>query len=216
VSESNLDEITAANIAFYDRDAVRRDAKQCPEWKHRLRLEVVKLSTEFESPRLLDIGCGVGSDLAFFADQGISASGIDISSTSVAIAKSRGLEVQQMDLHQIALPAGSFDILYSMNGLVHVPAEYLDSVLRDVSRLLVEGGMFCSGSYGGREFQKFVSMESGLRGESLSGGEPNTRFFASYSFATYRDRLAKFFSILHSELISFQNQEFHWFVCRKV
>lgn len=212
--DARLAGIQAASVAFYDADAARRERKPVPGWKNALRLEVLEAARSFRRPRLLDLGSGVGRDLEFFSTNGVDAIGVDISPVSVAIARERGLNAEVMDLHHVSLPSNSFEVLYSMNGLVHIPGETLHDVLKSLSSLLVADGWFFTGAYGGSSYQKYVTMRPGLGGEVEGAPGEGDRFFASYAFEDYCARLSAVFDVVESKCLKFPRQEFHWFKCR--
>jgi SAM-dependent methyltransferase len=58
-----------------------------------------------------------------------------------------------MDVSDLRFPPGSFDAVYAMNCLVHVPRADLPAVLLGIWRVLTEGGLFYLGVYGGRDFE---------------------------------------------------------------
>jgi SAM-dependent methyltransferase len=60
-----------------------------------------------------------------------------------------GLDARVMDFSQLDFPAESFDAVYAMNCLLHVPNAELPAVLRSVARVIVPGGLFFLGVYGG-------------------------------------------------------------------
>ena len=72
----------------------------------------------YRGQRVLDVGCGVGNDLARFAEGGAEVVGIDLAETSIDLARrnfrQRGLagEFQVMDGEQMDFPDDSFDLVY--------------------------------------------------------------------------------------------------------
>jgi SAM-dependent methyltransferase len=56
-----------------------------------------------------------------------------------------------MDFLHLNFPAGSFDAVFAMNCLLHVPNRDLPLVLAAVRAVLCPGGLFFVGVYGGSE-----------------------------------------------------------------
>ena len=68
--------------------------------------------------RLLDIGCGTGSDTVWLAQQGFTVTGTDLSEIAVAQAKENAVnarvicEFHVLDFQSEPVPGGPFDSLY--------------------------------------------------------------------------------------------------------
>jgi 2-polyprenyl-3-methyl-5-hydroxy-6-metoxy-1,4-benzoquinol methylase len=81
---------------------------------------------EFTGRRnVLDIGCGRGEFLELARDAGIIASGIDLSSESVALCRSKGLAALEADLftHLASLPDASLDGIFCAQVVEHLPPD---------------------------------------------------------------------------------------------
>jgi SAM-dependent methyltransferase len=90
--------------------------------------------------RLLEVGCAYGLLLQAAKARGWSATGIELSSDAVGHARSLGLDVHAGALGDVALPEGSFDLVYMGDVLEHVP-DCRDTAAR-VAALLAPGGHF--------------------------------------------------------------------------
>ncbi|HEX8184617.1 MAG TPA: class I SAM-dependent methyltransferase, partial [Blastocatellia bacterium] len=81
----------------------------------------------FSGKRVLEIGCGTGTDLLQFARGGAYVTGIDLTPRSIEIARRRfevyGLkgEFAIGDAENLAFPDESFDAVYSFGVLHHTP-----------------------------------------------------------------------------------------------
>jgi SAM-dependent methyltransferase len=67
----------------------------------------------------------------------------------VALCESKGLAARVMDLADLDFPPDTFDAVYAVNCLLHVPDRELPGVLRGVRAVLRPGGLFYLGVYGG-------------------------------------------------------------------
>ena len=88
--------------------------------------------------RVLEIGCGIGSDAEEFAKHGAEYVGIDLSDQSIALSKQRfetlGLEgefhnVDATDAQALA-KLGKFDLVYSYGVIHHFPG--IDKIIDNV------------------------------------------------------------------------------------
>jgi len=98
---------------------------------------------------MLEIGAGTGQDSVFFAGTGLDVVATDISPAMVARCRDKGIDARVMDFSQLDFPAESFDAVYAMNCLLHVPNAELPAVLASIARVLRPGGLFFLGVYGG-------------------------------------------------------------------
>lgn len=98
----------------------------------------------FTGKALLEVGCGIGLDLARFARGGAVVTGIDLSPRAAALARAhlaqQGLQgrVLEMDAEAMAFPDASFDIVYA-----HGAVQYMEHPLRavqEIRRVLRPGG----------------------------------------------------------------------------
>jgi ubiquinone/menaquinone biosynthesis C-methylase UbiE len=99
---------------------------------------------QFRGARLLEIGCGMGTDLLQFARGGARCVGIDLTPRSVEITRHRfalyGADGAFMiaDGEQLPFASDSFDVVYS-NGVLHHTPDTAGAI-REVHRVLRPGG----------------------------------------------------------------------------
>jgi SAM-dependent methyltransferase len=99
---------------------------------------------KFPSARLLEIGCGMGTDLLQFARGGARCVGIDLTPRSVEITRHRfalyGAPGTFMisDGEQLPFASETFDVVYS-NGVLHHTPDTAGAI-REVHRVLRPGG----------------------------------------------------------------------------
>jgi SAM-dependent methyltransferase len=99
----------------------------------------------FRGARLLEVGCGMGTDLLQFARGGARCTGVDLTPRSVEITRHRfklyGAEGNFMisDGERLPFRSESFDVVYS-NGVLHHTPDTAGSI-REVHRVLRPGGI---------------------------------------------------------------------------
>lgn len=102
-----------------------------------------KLSTNLRrNDRILDLGCGSGRDLRYFAQRGFRVIGIDYSPRLVELA--RGYSKQPVvlgDFASLPFEDNSFDAVWSIGSLLHVPRSSISSVLSEVRRVLKDNAV---------------------------------------------------------------------------
>jgi SAM-dependent methyltransferase len=96
--------------------------------------------------RLLDLGCGTGEDALYFAQQGISVHGVDVSPAMIEIAGRRteqeeGISLQTLSLERLARVAGGpYDGAFSSFGPINCVRD-LPTLARDLGELIRPGGI---------------------------------------------------------------------------
>lgn len=97
--------------------------------------------------KVLEVGCGAGSDLIRFAKTGADVIGIDLSSKSVALAKTRlqvykcDGEVLEADAENIPYKNNIFDRVWSFGVLHHTPNP--ERAINEIYRVTKFGGEIC-------------------------------------------------------------------------
>jgi ubiquinone/menaquinone biosynthesis C-methylase UbiE len=123
---------------FFDEVERYRYQEYAP-WMPRL-MEFEK----FRGKRLLEVGCGMGTDLLQFARGGARCTGIDLTPRSVEITRHRfklyGADGSFMisDGEHLPFRTESFDVVYS-NGVLHHTPDTAGAI-REVHRVLRPGG----------------------------------------------------------------------------
>src|SRR3984957_19075271 len=143
------DEVLGPLRAAYDGGEQWRDGISKEHWK----LAERRAFRDRLAPgaRLLEIGAGTGQDSSYFKQEGFGVVAADLSAAMVERCRAKGIEAHVMDFLRLDFPAGSFDAVYAMNCLLHVPNHDLPAVLAVVRAILRPGGLFFFGGYGGTE-----------------------------------------------------------------
>ncbi|GAB2626347.1 hypothetical protein Aab01nite_65920 [Paractinoplanes abujensis] len=151
-------EVVARNRASYgETEAARRDAHPKSAWKVDERAAFLDRLRAAGARTLLEIGSGTGQDSVFFQQEGLDVTAIDVSPAMVEKTTAKGIKALVRDLMALDLPAESFDAAYSLNTLLHVPNSDLDAALRAIRAVLVPGGLFYLGVFGGDQEEGVAS-----------------------------------------------------------
>jgi SAM-dependent methyltransferase len=143
------DEVIGPLRAAYDARAAWRDGLGKEPWKLAERRAFRERLTP--GARLLEVGAGTGQDSAYFQEQGFAVVAADLSAAMVEHCRAKGIEGHVMDFLHLNFPVGSFDAVFAMNCLLHVPNHDLPAVLAAIRALLRPSGLFFVGVYGGNE-----------------------------------------------------------------
>jgi ubiquinone/menaquinone biosynthesis C-methylase UbiE len=106
--------------------------------------DVLRELLDLAGSRVLDIGCGDGSLVRFFAKNGAHATGVDISADVLARARAVKQVADETFTEargeSLPFPDASFDIAVYFNALHHVPVAVQAKALRETARILAPGG----------------------------------------------------------------------------
>lgn len=92
--------------------------------------------------RILDVGCGTGSNLSAFCQLG-RAVGIDMSTDALEFCRQRGIErVALSEIESLPFPDGTFDVVTAMDILEHTDDDL--AALGELRRVLRPGGLMLS------------------------------------------------------------------------
>jgi len=134
----------------YNRKAEEREQRGKSTWKLEERLRFLSMLQEEGKTHLLEVGAGTGKDSVFFRDSGLEVICTDLSPEMVRFCRDKNLTAYEMDFLNLDFPDGSFDAVYALNCLLHVPDANMASVLNVIARLLKPTGLFYLGVYGGK------------------------------------------------------------------
>jgi SAM-dependent methyltransferase len=91
------------------------------------------------APRILDCGCGTGSNLAMLGAYG-RAVGFDLTRTGARFARAHGHAVAQASIAQMPFPDATFDLVASFDVFQCLPDDVEGAAMAEASRVLKPGG----------------------------------------------------------------------------
>ena len=138
-------------IHSYNNHAQERDAYKIEDWKAEERANFLSLLQSKGKRTILEIGAGTGRDSKFFQDMGMDVTCIDMSPEMIKFCQQKGLSAHVMDMTNLDFPPDSFEAVYSLNSLLHIPKDEFRIVLENVKRVLTPSGLFYLGVYGADE-----------------------------------------------------------------
>src|SRR5579859_4613899 len=132
---------------------------------------------DWRGRRVLEVGCGLGTDAVNFARAGADYTGVDLSEASLALARRRfevfGLPGRFLHANgeELAshLERGSFDLVYSFGVIHHTP--HPAAVVRQVRELVTDRGEFRLMLYA-KDSWKSAMIEAGFDQPEAQSGCP--------------------------------------------
>ncbi|WP_247000085.1 class I SAM-dependent methyltransferase [Halosolutus gelatinilyticus] len=96
-----------------------------------------------DGDRILDVGCGPGSDLETMVSAGYDATGLDITPSFLRAASDRlpATSLARGDMRRLPFRNGAFDGVWSCASFLHVPRPDAVETLREFRRVLADAGI---------------------------------------------------------------------------
>ena len=149
VGDTSTSDFKARLQQTYDAHAEERDRMGEPAWRWPLCEQLIGLLKGEARSRLLEIRAGAGYTSRYFADRGLDVVAVDLSPAQVGRCRAKGLTAYHRDFYNLGFRMGSFDAVWAMNCLLHVPSRDLEDVLIGIREVLDDDGIFCMGAWGG-------------------------------------------------------------------
>lgn len=159
---------------FYDRQAPVRNTRALTPHRVECREWFIQLLKEEHRHSVFELGCGTGVEGVEFVRAGLHYTGVDLSSESIHVARSHGLEATVASGRQLPFPDSVFPAVWTMSTLLHVPNSRIHDVVSELVRVSAAGAPIAVGLWSGED-------EEVLNPEDLE--EPR-RFFSRRSDET--------------------------------
>ena len=198
--------LTNGLVNSYEKYAHERNAHSPDEFKVRERSEFLRFLKDEGRETLLEIGCGPGQDAQFFQDQGFQVLAVDNTPTMVKLTAEKGVTARRLDCYDLDEINESFDAVYTMNCLLHIPKQDIDQILRLISGRLNERGLMYLGIWGDKNFEGIWEQDR---------YEPK-RFFSFWKTESLLEVLQRLFRLeYYRRLEPHQGRIFNSFIVRK-
>jgi len=187
-------------VEAYNLQAEQRDKNKIESWKADERGHFLSLLHIEGKRTLLEIGTGHGRDSLFFQEQGLGVTGIDISPVMVDLCRKKSVVAFVMDAVDLEFEDRSFEAVYALNSFLHLSKQEFPVALENVHRVLLPGGLFYLGMYGGAEF------------EGVWDGDSYTpkRFFSFHTNESLKQIVANWFEIIYFQELIFGEEEMNF------
>jgi SAM-dependent methyltransferase len=194
-------------IKAYNLHAKEREKFEIEAWKRDERDHFLALLNIEGKQILLEIGTGHGRDSLFFQEHGLSVTGIDISPVMVDLCRQKGVVAFVMDIVDLEFELSSFDAVYALNSFLHLSKQEFPVALKHVHKVMLPGGLFYLGMYGGVDFEGVWEDDS----------YTPKRFFSLYTSENLKKNLSSWFEIIYFHELDFGEEElnFQSFILRK-
>lgn len=161
--------------------------------------------TELVQGKILDVGSGPGRDGLLLKERGLEVVCLDASSAMIKICEERGLESVLGDFISMPFANNSFDGAWAYTSLLHVPKTEIDKALKEIYRVLKEGGVFGLGL-----------IEGNTEEYRESPGVNMPRWFSFYETEEIEQMLSRHgFKVIYFEQFKPRSKNYLNFIAKK-
>ncbi len=164
----------------------------------------LKERTEFErfinllkGDKILDLGCGSGDNSLYFKEKGLDVIGIDLSEKMIELCKEKGIEAFVCDIEDLPFNSKSFDGIWAVTSLLHIPKSRIRNVITKLNLILKEEGIM------------YVCVKEG-EGEGLleDKSKATSRFFAFWKEDEFFKLFEDCFFLIENRKVKLNNTIF--------
>ena len=162
------------------------------------RYEFKKFLQLISGKKILDCGCGGGDHSLYFQQQGLDVTGIDISPAMIALCKNKGVQAFLMDMESLTFGSNSFDGIWAVTSVLHVPKKNVPKVATEFYRVLRDSGIL------------FLCLKEGDCERFLPDKNDATtgRFFAFWKEEEICSIFSRYFEIIESRKVTTGNTNY--------
>ena len=146
--------------------------------------------------KILDLGCGSGDHSLYFKERGLDVTSIDLSEEMINLCKEKGLNAFLMDIENLEFEDKSFNGIWAVTSLLHVPKSKLNEVIKKLNLILNDNGIL------------YVCVKEGKGEELVVDESGDTRFFAFWSEEEMKKLFDDYFVLLESNKVQLKNTVF--------
>ena len=170
-------QVEAELAAYYDAEGDERLRRPVEPDRLAARGRFVEsLSGRLRS--VLEIGSGPGRDAAAFLAAGHRYTAVDLSVEHARRCRATASAVAVASVRQLPFRTASFDAIWTMSTLMHVPDVAIGGALAEVARVLKPGAVAAIGVWGGPDIEERMSKGERVRLFSRRSNERWTAMLA--------------------------------------
>jgi len=194
----DLNDYKDRTIASYNKN-VKILAEKFKEFTNfERRHEFPRFMGMLPGKKVLDLGCGAGEHAYYFSKHGLEVTCVDLSKKMVELCKDKGLDARVMDIEKLKFEDNTFDGIWAVTSLLHVPKKKLPTVVKKLHAILKDRGIL------------FVSVKQG-NGENILQdklGKGSERFWAFWQEDELISEFKDYFKVVEKQITSHKEDTF--------
>ncbi len=137
---------------------------------------------------ILDLGAGAGDHAYYFSELGLNVTAVDLSEEMIKLCRQKGLNAILMDIEDLKFKDKTFDGIWAVTSLLHIPKSKLQPVVNKLYDTLKKDGIL------------YICIKKG-NGEGLVKDKDSgtCRFFAYWEKEEFLRLFDKFILVESSE-----------------
>ncbi len=128
-------------IESYNKNAGELSKKFKKLMDLKKRYEFQRFVDLLNGDKILDLGCGSGDHSVYFREIGLDVTAIDLSEEMIKLCKEKGINAFVKDIENLDFEDNSFDGLWAVTSLLHIPKLKIKNVIENLGRILNEKGI---------------------------------------------------------------------------
>ncbi|MBW2999729.1 class I SAM-dependent methyltransferase [Candidatus Woesearchaeota archaeon] len=193
-----MEEYKEKTIESYDKYAKEHSEKFKELMDIERRGEFKKFIKLLPGKKVLDLGCGSGDHSLYFSQQGMDVVCIDLSEGMIKLCKEKGLKAFVMDIEELEFEDNSFDGIWAVTSLLHVPKSKIQDVIKKLNQILTNNGIL------------FVCVKEG-EGERLVDDKyegDTKRFFVFWEEEEFLNEFKEYFELIETWKVELRKSTF--------
>jgi len=131
-------------------NSILQRREYAPEEPDKLVVNLIPILRRKSAKRILDLGCGAGRHVLYFAEKNFEAYGIDISDTAIKKTRERleerklklNAELVKGDMKALPYTSSCFDAVICINTIYHQRKREIEKTISEIFRTLKKAAFF--------------------------------------------------------------------------
>ncbi len=184
-------------IEAYNQNAKELSKKFKKLMDLKKRYEFPRFIDLLKGKKILDLGCGSGDHSLYLKNKGLNVTSIDLSKEMISLCKKKGINALKMDIENLKFDEKSFDGIWAVTSLLHVPKLKLKKVVEKLNLILKDKGIL------------YVCIKEGKGEELIEDKSRNTkRFFSFWKEEEIKKLFEENFSLIEIKKTKLKNTVF--------
>ena len=182
-------------IESYDKNVKEFSKKFKDSMDLEKRYEFQRFIDLLNDKKILDLGCGSGEHSLFFKEKGFNITAVDLSENMIKICKEKNLDAFVMDIENLNFKEKSFDGIWAVSSLLHIPKQKMKEILKKLNSILKDNGIL------------YVCVKKGEGEQLIKDNFSNTsRFFSFWQKDEMKKTFENYFALIESKKAELPNK----------